>query len=431
MKQFLSLFFILFSTSVLAQKYVLDSLQPTLGNLINFDANTFQMASSSPTFNHFFSKLDSIYNGKEDKLHIFHIGGSHIQADIYSNKIRTYLQNMNEVSMAQRGFVFPYHLAHTNNPTNYRIRAKRDLWKGYRSSIRKDSIAWGLSGVTAAFRVYQDTIHIMSNYRNYTKKTYDFNKLRIFYNTWKNDYELSILNPDIVVSDSLVMDKMYREYKFNTSVDSVAFHVRLKDTTIVNPEFALMGIEFMNDNPGIEYTSIGVNGASFDYYKRAAYFKNQLELYKPDLFIISIGTNDAYMPKSYFDADKFRSNYEAFIQMIQRVNPDCAILLTVPNDSYYRRKYQNQNTATQQKIIMELAEKYKMAVWDFYEIMGGLGSSNKWYRNKLMPRDRIHFTFTGYSIKGDLFMEALIKAWAESTQRDINELLNHFKRLDE
>ncbi|HLT33927.1 MAG TPA: hypothetical protein VKZ98_09070, partial [Aquaticitalea sp.] len=145
--------------SVFAQHYILDSLAPTLGHLINFEANTFQFAEDSPSFQRFFGRLDSLYSGKPEKLHIFHIGGSHIQADIYSNKIRTYLQNMNDVSMAQRGFVFPYHLAHTNNPTNYRITAEKELWTGYRCSIRKDSIAWGMSGATAAFRAYSDTIY--------------------------------------------------------------------------------------------------------------------------------------------------------------------------------------------------------------------------------------------------------------------------------
>lgn len=431
MKKNLFILFTFFTIHLSAQRYVLDSVKPIIENLINHDANTFKFASKSPTFEKFFTKLDSIYSGNLKKLHIIHIGGSHIQADIYSNKIRTYLQNTNELSQGQRGFVFPYHLAHTNNPTNYRITGKKDLWQGYRSSIRKDSIAWGLSGVTAAFRMYEDTLYLKSNYKNYTKRPYDFNRIRVFYNTWKNDYSLKILDSTLVISDTLNSDKMYREFRFNRPVDSVALRIRLKDTTITTPEFAMMGIEFMNENPGIEYTSIGVNGASFEYYKRAVYFEKQLSIYKPDMFIISIGTNDAYMPKSRFDAEKFRANYEALIELIQRVNPNCAILLTVPNDDYYKRKYQNQNTALQQQIIMDLAQKYQMAVWDFYEIMGGLGSSNKWYLKKLMPRDRIHFTFLGYSIKGDLFIDAMIDAWSKVTKRSKEELLNHYHNLNE
>lgn len=431
MKNSLLILFIGFATTLLGQNYVLDSLNPKIGHLINFEANTFKMADKSPAFHQFFAKLDSVYSGRKQKLHIFHIGGSHIQADIYSNKIRTYLQNTNTVSQGQRGFVFPYHLAHTNNPTNYRIEATKSKWKGYRSSIKKDSIAWGLAGVTAAFRDHSDTIHIKSNYKNYTNQPYEFNRLRVFYNTWKDDYNLTILNPELMTSDTLNLDKMYREYRFNKLVDDVSLSMALKDANIQNPEFALMGIEFMNDNDGIEYTSIGVNGGSFAFYNRSAFFEKQLLLYKPDLFIISIGTNDGYMPKSEFDVEQFQTYYETFIQMIQRANPDCAILLTVPNDVYYKRKTPNPNTTTQQKVIMELSQKYNMAVWDLYEIMGGLGSSNKWYQNELMPRDRIHFTQLGYTIIADLFMDAFVDAWSQSTHRNKEELLKHYKTLNE
>lgn len=431
MKYSLVLLFIGFTTAFFGQNFILDSLKPQYGHLINFEENTFKMASESPAINQFFAKIDSIYSGKKQKLHIFHIGGSHIQADIYSNKIRTYLQNTNTVSQGQRGFVFPFHLAHTNNPTNYRIEATKSKWQGYRSSVKKDSIAWGLAGVTAAFREKSDTIVVKSNYRNYTKQPYEFNKLRVFYNTWKSDYNLTITHPELVISDTLNLNKMYREFQFNKLVDEVSISLELKSDTITHPEFALMGMDFRNDDDGIEYTSIGVNGGSFAYYNRSAYFEKQLELYKPDLFIIAVGTNDGYMPKSEFDAEEFRAYYEAFIRMIQRINPDCAILLMVPNDDYYKRKIPNPNTATQQKVIMELSRKYYMAVWDLYEIMGGLGSSNKWYQNKLMPRDRIHFTQLGYSLKADLFMEALIDAWAQSTHRNKEELLKHYKTLNE
>src|SRR5690606_39235921 len=104
------------------------------------------------------------------------------------------LQNMNEVSMGQRGFVFPFRLANTNNPGNYKIEATKEKWIGYRNSVLKDSIAWGLSGVSAAFRNTSDTISINANHRTTTLKPYTFDKLRVFYNTWKDDYKLRILD---------------------------------------------------------------------------------------------------------------------------------------------------------------------------------------------------------------------------------------------
>ncbi|KAB1067627.1 hypothetical protein F6U93_10095 [Tamlana haliotis] len=428
--KYLILFF-LFSSSVYAQHYVLDSIKPTLGHLINFEANTLKFADQSPTFKAFFAILDSIYSGKKEKLQIMHIGGSHIQADFYSNKLRTYLQNMAPDATGQRGFVFPYHLAHTNNPLNYRVTsANEDKWQGYRCALTRDTIAWGLSGITAAFRDISDTISVKANYKNYNKNRYTFNKFRVFYNSWKNDYNLSVLDSILVASDTINYAKMYREFRFNKTIDSIELGLQLKDSTTINPEFAIMGMEFLNDNPGVEYTTIGVNGASFKRFDRSAYFERQFDLYNPDLFIISVGTNDAYVPEDQFDPESFRHYYKWFINMIQRKNPNCAILLTVPNDSYYRRK-PNPNTVIQEQIILEIAQEYQMAVWDMFEIMGGLGSSQQWYKHDLMPKDRVHFTLFGYSVKADLMLNAIVNAWAASTGRNATELLNYFKHLDE
>lgn len=431
MKKVFMAVFLLTTGLLTAQKYVLDSIAPLYGHLIKREANYLKFADESPYFNYFFSQMDSVFEGKNRKIHIFHIGGSHIQADVYSNKVRTYLQNTNEVSTAQRGFIFPYQLAKTNNPSNYRITANRDLWTGYRSSVTKDSIAWGLSGVTAAFRQIADTVYIKANHKTDIKNPYHFDKLRIFYNTWQDDYHINIMDSSLVVSDSINYETFYREFHFNTALESIAVTLHKKDTINDKAEFLLMGIELMNSTPGIEYTSIGVNGGSFAFYNRSAFFEKQLQLYRPDMFIISIGTNDGYMPKSEFKEDVFEAYYESFIQMILRINPQCAILLTVPNDVYYKKKYANSNTRRQQEVIYRLAQKYQMAVWDFYEIMDGLGSSNQWYRNKLMLSDRIHFTNLGYQIKGDLLLEALIDGWAKSVGRDKELLLQHYKGLNE
>ena len=87
MKFNLHYIFLLISSFAFSQTYLLDSLSSKQKSLINFGANTLQYADSSKTFHKFFEKLDRVYKGEKQKLHIFHIGGSHIQADIYSNKI--------------------------------------------------------------------------------------------------------------------------------------------------------------------------------------------------------------------------------------------------------------------------------------------------------------------------------------------------------
>jgi len=418
MKSLICILFIFSSFFVLGQGYLIsDSLQQQYP-FINWEANKIKHADSAEAFKKLYQKLDRIYKNEEEELHVFHIGGSHIQADIYSNRLRHYLQNMSPKAKGQRGFIFPYKMAKTNNPVNYKVTFD-GKWKGYRCS-RNDSIAWGLSGVSATFKDSIANITIETNYKNYSKNTYNFNKLRVFYDQWTSDYEVLLNNQDLVVKTTLNSDAHYIEFTLNKTVTELDFCIKRIDHS-EGSEFIMMGLELMNDNSGIEYTTIGVNGASFAFYDRCAYFEKQLLLYKPDLFIISIGTNDTYTTD--FKPEKFKVYYEQLLVAIQKANPDCAILLTVPNDSYYKKQFANPNTKLAADVIYELSAKYSMAVWDLYEIMGGFNSSQKWYSNKLMPKDRIHFTRKGYDIKADLLLKALVNSWENEMNYSSNSLL--------
>jgi len=418
MKTLLTYIIFAFSIVLFSQNYRLsDSLQQQY-SFINWEANNIKHTDSAIAFKKLYQKLDNIYNNKEEKLHVFHIGGSHIQADMYSNRLRHYLQNISPKAKGQRGFVFPYKMAKTNNPLNYKVTFDGE-WKGYRCS-RNDSVAWGLSGVSSKFKDSIANITVKANYKNYSKNTYNFNKLRVFYDEWTTDYEVLLSNQNLIAKTVINSDAHYIEFTLNKTVSELDFCVK-RTYDSENAEFLMMGLELMNDNSGIEYTTIGVNGASFAFYDRCTYFEKQLQLYKPDLFIISIGTNDTYTTD--FKPQKFKTYYEQLIGYIQKANPDCAILLTVPNDSYYKRQYANPNTKVAAEVIYELSEQYQMAVWDLYEIMGGLNSSQKWYTNKLMPKDRIHFTRKGYDIKADLLLKALVNSWEKEMNYTPDSLL--------
>jgi lysophospholipase L1-like esterase len=83
--------------------------------------------------------------------------------------------------------------------------------------------------------------------------------------------------------------------------------------------------------------------------------------------------------------------------------------MTVPNDSYYHRSSLNRNIARQREVIIELAQQFQCPIWDFYGIMGELGSSKTWFRSGLMRDDLVHFTAKGYHLKGDLYFDAFLK----------------------
>lgn len=110
-KPLILLLFITVCLHARAQHYILDSIRQLHSRIIHEEYNVLAYADSSDSFRVFFSKLDSLFEGHEKKIQIFHIGGSHIQADIYSNRVREYLRNITPFTHAPRGLIFPYRLA--------------------------------------------------------------------------------------------------------------------------------------------------------------------------------------------------------------------------------------------------------------------------------------------------------------------------------
>ena len=99
---------------------------------IDFDQNYFQFPSdSNPNWDSLYENLDSMILLKDRKLQFYHIGGSHIQADIYTHDFRSFIQSNWPGLSGQRGLVFPFNLAKTNNPSNYRFSSS-NTWSGYR-----------------------------------------------------------------------------------------------------------------------------------------------------------------------------------------------------------------------------------------------------------------------------------------------------------
>jgi lysophospholipase L1-like esterase len=165
-----------------------------------------------------------------------------------------------------------------------------------------------------------------------------------------------------------------------------------------------------NANPGIIYHSIGVNGASVGAFLRCEHFEEDIDLLSPDMVIFALGINDA--GESDYNPALFKENYLTLVNLFQKVNPNCFFLFITNKDSYNKvgKKYQvNRNSLKVRKIMYELADETGGAVFDQFEIMGGLQSMEKWRLAKLAQNDRVHFTKGGYELMGKLLFNAIIK----------------------
>jgi hypothetical protein len=396
--------FIQFPQSSVAQT---DSL--IIYPFIKYEENKLTGCEPSITFDAFWERFDSLLKNKNFQINMVHFGGSHLQADIHSNHMRKSLQLLDDSLTGARGMVFPFKLADTNNPSNYEVTFTGN-WKGHRSSVSHHKATWGVTGITATTQDYSASIKY-----NFTKSLVPvrFNKVRVFCNFAQNNYDLQVGNPAMLAGVKADKKDDYVLFRFIEPIDSLELYL-FKTESDTN-SFELYGIQLENDDAGFVYHAIGVNGSSFPSFQKCVKFEKQLAYLKPEVAIISIGTNDSF--DADFDSLKFQNNYEQFIQKIKSVNPNCALLLTVPNDSYAQKKNHNKNTQVTERVIERVAQKYDAKVWNFFKIMGGNFSAKKWKEAGLMKDDLIHFTKEGYAIKGKLLFDVFIGEyyhWIES-----------------
>ena len=373
---------------------------------IHYKENYFQFPSeNNPNWDHFYTNLDSMIHLKDRKLQFYHIGGSHIQADIYTHDFRSFMQTNWPGLKGERGLVFPFNLAKTNNPSNYRFTST-NTWNGYRSVIhRPDFIEYGITG--AAITCSDSLIQLKFIHKK-TRVNPPVNVMRIYHNKGLIPFEFNFGDDELLIqSIRRCADLGYTEIRFTDPISSL--DMQFARSTEKPFRLDLYGFELLNDLPGISYNTIGINGAGLYTYLGNTYFLRDLKHSPPDYFAFSVGTNDGFVPFSKFKPEEYKKNLEKMIDLVLKANPKCAILLTVPNDCYYKRRYPNKNTERQREVIMNLAEKYQCGEWDFYGFMGGLGSSNTWREAGLMRGDYVHFTKEGYHLKGELYIDAFLK----------------------
>ncbi len=377
-------------------------------DFVVYDSTDIRFYNDSANYNTFFEKLDDvIFNGK-GKVRLMQIGGSHIQADIWSDQIRKNFQKVSPNLNGGRGFLFPYRLAHTNNPYYYKCTSTGE-WKGFRNSLMKHDTTWGVSGITAST---QDSAATLKFYfRGDETPYYDFNSIKIFHDVDSSDYCIELIS-DTCSLIRINKEIGYTEFVFDHYVDSFELNIYRQDTIV--SAFNLYGISLDNNDPGVIYTSVGVNGASTKSYLRCELFSKHLKAVNPDLVIFCIGINDAYDPG--FNPEKYERNYDTLVQWIKSVNPDAKFLFVTNNDSYYKRRYPNKRVFKARDVMINLATKHNAGMWDMFNVMGGLGSCNKWIKNGYAKKDKIHLTKKGYILMGNLMFSAIMKEYDKHLQ---------------
>ncbi|MCC6601251.1 MAG: hypothetical protein IT223_11345 [Crocinitomicaceae bacterium] len=378
---------------------------------IRYDQNELQFFGKMEKWNSLFEKMDRLVFDGEGKISVLHIGGSHVQGGALTDRMRSNFSQLTLGTEGERGFFFPYKLAGTNSPKTIHCKWT-GKWKGHRSSVSDDSSMWGMSGITATTTDSLSSVEL--SVFNNDSAAYSFNKVRFYFQGSEN----MILRPDTnltTIEKSFFPECGYMEWSFSPSVTTLKFDVVRTDR--LPGFFTFQGVYLGNENAGITYNSIGVNGAGTYSYLRCNLFEEQLYTLRPDMIILGIGVNDANVSVNDFDRSGYEARYDSLIQQFLRVNPHTCFMFITNNDTYFQKRYPNKNALQVREAMQHLAKKYNGAVYDLFGIMGGLGSIDSWVGSGLAAKDRVHFTKLGYELQADMMYEAVSKSFGDYLEK--------------
>jgi lysophospholipase L1-like esterase len=304
--------------------------------------------------------------------------------------------------------VFPWKLARTNEAFGI-SSSSGTTWDVNRIINPDTTTPIGISGAALKTADKEATLTIKTS--NFPSLDYRFDRLTLFYLKDSRSY-------NFVIKDSINQDVAFiGPYTFEQSNTSkVLLPLRTNQVTIkalqsINTQnkAVIFGVNLENEKPGVVYHSIGVNSAKYRHYLSAHYFADQTAALNPDLFIISLGTNEAL---EYPYSDPHLSEHiDSLVNKLKRANPQAQFLLTTPSDSYKKKTKRNAGIDLVRKKIIDYADKNKIAYFDLYEAGGGKHSADKWKKANYLRADGVHFSTAGYRLQGNMMYHAFIKAY--------------------
>ena len=218
----------------------------------------------------------------------------------------------------------------------------------------------------------------------------------------------------------------------NNDVVKSAFHeVRVPDgphrmtfKPAGNGEVRVFGVALQSGFRGVQYDSLGVNGAFIGllaHYLDEQHWAEQLRHRRPSLVIIGYGANESQFER--LPMDQYEKDTLEVIRRVRSALPAVSLLFLGPMDRGERGAGGKVVTRPMiRKLIAyqrRLAAENGCAFFDTFTAMGGEGTAAKWLeaRPRLMGGDFTHPTAQGAEVVGTLIYDAMMRAYEHYKER--------------
>lgn len=373
----------------------------------------------------FFSKLHSLRQNQGDSVvKILHLGDSHTQMGYFPGEVRDALQT--RFGGKGIGIFFPNSLCFGYNPLGLDISSKTQ-WECEKVLNLKSNIPLGIVGL--AMRSSDSVCTLKIAFKDKKKLVEEFT---VFHEQLVENIEVYCADGKVNTYSFSANSAMTKVVLNHPNAETVIYFRRKK----YSKPFILYGLSVNSEiAKGINYNTFGVSGGQYKFLaENAPLMVEQMEAFKPDLLIISLGTNDAYV--NGLTSEGYDQMLTKLIQSLQLVSPKTEFILTTPPDTEF-----NKNKPISREIVIQgilnVGKKTHCAVWNFNEAMGGENTFKRWQKLKLANKDGLHFNPEGYYLQGQLFNVALAKAmekqfpgngWLPETEKVLFKTLNMYKK---
>lgn len=342
-----------------------------------------------------------------DHLEVLQIGDSHIQPGVMTEPLAYLLQN--EFGDGGYGLAFPFQVAQTNGHGGYQTFSNMP-WTTAKVIQEKPNSPIGISGYTITNKSAESTI------------TWEFDSLvggnevqwvKIFHaSIMDSNFHYQLVNDRNETAQRIASLSNAHSTVFYFAHPTFVFELRHEQFYEKQKSSTIYGVYVANDQKGARVSSVGVNGATYKHYAQSIEFRHQLDQLQPDLIILSLGTNEAF--QSNFDDTLFFDEVLNLVQMMQSLESHPVVILSTPpavsiRKSSGKKGYYAPNPIVPRvrDVIIDVADRLEIPVYDLYAAMGGANSMKNWSQLGMTDKRQIHFSPKGYKILGESMAKAI------------------------
>jgi lysophospholipase L1-like esterase len=199
---------------------------------------------------------------------------------------------------------------------------------------------------------------------------------------------------------------------------------------------------------GVVLTSHGFSGAQVNLMGRwnGLFLAEQMRHLRPALIIVAFGTNEGFAPQDKLG--DYAAEFRARLQALRQAAPGASIVVVGPPDANRLPAYCGRNIGDKRPCVplsraeaatyssrlagsdralcrwhtpaaidyvrraqQEVARQLNVVFWDWAAVQGGTCGADRWARQELAHRDRVHMRQDGYWQSADQLFTALMRGY--------------------